>query len=351
MTSYEREDAAHGYEKAVDAHPEDYAWSEWSVYSEYSIGEYEGNQFIYAPMTDPVRQLRTPPVGERRRYRPLSRPTAALFLEFARWPETEGMDRKPLGSKKNAAAAREWAEIHGVLGLDSSHGFAVFSKAPHAAMRFLGTYAIRQRTRNEGYGGFKETAEAFAKEAWLANLTLRLYEAATNPEGSDSDTIAAYMPGREIMGMPGERALHADTPESARRWALDVVEEVVEDRMRGRVWPISVRDYNAHGGYVGHKQGWAFDSLLGAMWLQMMWLMLAARRCEWCGTLLDIDSEQALDSAADSIPGGKRKPRSDMRFCDNNGHCRGKWNYHRGIGNSSKAARKKRRKSGDSDAT
>lgn len=351
MSGYKREDAAHGYEKAVDAHPEDYAWSEWSVYPEYGVGGGDGGRFIYTPMDDPVRQLRTPPIGERRRYRPLSRPTAALFLEFARWPETEGMDTKPFETPRNEAAAKEWAEIHGVLGLSSSQAFTAFSAAPHAAKRFLGVYAVRERARNEGHGGLEETVKAFAEEAWLANMTLRLFEAATNPEGPDIDTIVGYMSGSENMDMPSERALHGGTPKDTRDWGLDVVEGIVEDRVRGRVWPIAVKDLTAQGSYGGHKQGWAFDSLLGAMWLQMMWLMLAARRCEWCGRALDIDSEQAVPSLIGAGFEGKRKPRSDMRFCDNNGDCRGKWNYHRGTGNSSKAARKKKRESRKSDAT
>src|SRR5215203_5263925 len=96
--SYKHEDAKHVYEQAVDAHPKDYAWSEWHVYPEYKVGEHEGRKYIYAPMADPGRQLR-----ERRRYRPLSRPTAALFLEFAKWPETEGMDSKPLETERNEA--------------------------------------------------------------------------------------------------------------------------------------------------------------------------------------------------------------------------------------------------------
>ncbi|MGI8541484.1 MAG: hypothetical protein ACR2N0_17205 [Rubrobacteraceae bacterium] len=249
------------------------------------------------------------------------------------------MDRKPLGSEKNAATARVWAEIHGVLGLDSSEPLTPRSEAPYAVMHLLGTYTVRARTRNEGWGGLKETVEAFAEEAWLANMALRLFEAATNPEASGMAAIVGYMPDSEIMGR------HGKTPENASKWALDVVEEIVEDRIRGRVWTIPARDHDAQGGYIGHKQGWAFDSLLGAMWLQMMWLMLAARRCGWCGALLDMDSEQAPDSTADALPGDKRKSRSDKRFCDNNGHCRGLWNYHRGTGESSKAARKKKRES------
>src|SRR5918997_457821 len=113
--SYKPEDARRGYERAVDAHPEDYAWSEWLIYPEYKPDKHEGRRYIYAPMVDPVRQLHG-----RTRYKPLSRLTAVLFLQFAGWPETEGMDLKPLGSERNEAAALEWAHTNGVLGLGTS---------------------------------------------------------------------------------------------------------------------------------------------------------------------------------------------------------------------------------------
>jgi hypothetical protein len=54
--------------------------------------------------------------------------------------------------------------------------------------------------------------------------------------------------------------------------------------------------------------GWNFESLLGAMYLQMYWLMASGSeiaRCEYCGLLL---------SLARPNPEG-RKRRSDRRFC------------------------------------
>ncbi len=54
---------------------------------------------------------------------------------------------------------------------------------------------------------------------------------------------------------------------------------------------------------------WYFKSLLGAMYLQMYWLMAAGSdltRCEQCGLLI---------SLAPPKPEG-RKPRRDKRFCD-----------------------------------
>lgn len=146
------------------------------------------------------------------------------------------------------------------------------------------------------------------------------------------------------LRLPSERELHGRSPETAREWALRVVNEVVEDKVRGRVWPIPVTDRNVSGYYSGHKQGWAFESLLGAMWLQMSWLMIGqARRCAWCGRLLEIDPEQEqilmTNAEKSSAFGGPRKRRNDRRFCDNKGRCRAKWHYHYGQGKSSKQHR------------
>jgi len=344
---YERKDAAHGHEQAVDAHPEDYSWSDWLVYPDYDVGEDEGRKFLYVPMAEPQKQI-----FGRRRYRPLSRQTADLFLEFARWPEEEDMDLESLGSERNEEAALMWAEVNGVLGLDSSLPFEVLGEASDAIQHSLRIWgAVRTRTRNEGYGGPEETVEAFAREAWLANMTLRLYEAATQPEGPDLDAIVAYMPNRESLGddpRNNVRKPRGLSPEHARGWALSIVEEIVEDRLRGHVWPVPVKELGGRSDFVGHEQGWAFDSLLGAMWLQMMWLMLSrVRRCEWCGRLLDMDPEQEQGWQTARIADGRRKPRNDRQFCPSRGgvkdKCKADWNYHRGTGKSSKEARRRAR--------
>jgi hypothetical protein len=64
---------------------------------------------------------------------------------------------------------------------------------------------------------------------------------------------------------------------------------------------------------------WKFENLLGAMYLQMYWLMGSGAnttRCEWCGRLISLESP---------YPGAKKRPKH-KRFCD--AYCRQKWNYH-----------------------
>ena len=77
------------------------------------------------------------------------------------------------------------------------------------------------------------------------------------------------------------------------------------------------------------RTGWSFDSLIGAAYLQMYWLIGAEgkiKRCKWCGAL---------------IPDA----RADQETCDP--RHKAKWNYHYGTGKSGKKARKRARRSDD----
>ena len=67
------------------------------------------------------------------------------------------------------------------------------------------------------------------------------------------------------------------------------------------------------------RGGMGFINLLGAMYLQMNWLMLAVaevNRCRYCGRTI---------SYASPRPGG-RKRRNDKKFC--NKSCRQSYAYH-----------------------
>ena len=345
MEGYEHDDTTYGYEKTVEGRPVRYEWTQWIFYPDYDIKEEEGHRYICASGPEKWR-------GKNPRiYKPLSRSGASLFLDFARWPEEFGMNRNPLASDTNADAAYGWACSFGVLGVHQSDVMAwddtlevigeFLERAGPGGLRGMGSL-------NDGRGGPGETVEKFALEAWKANLTLQLYEAATKRDGPDMDTIVGLMPDRrdgfsQAMDWPTLREFHGKMSQTARDWALSFVEKMVIGEIRGRCWPIPVRrDDNSH------VQGWAFDSLLGAMWLQMLWLMLGnARRCDWCGRLLDVDLKQVeqLETGTGNAAGsGQRKSPSHKRFCsDTGGRCRSNWHYRYGTGKSSKRAKKQER--------
>ena len=89
--------------------------------------------------------------------------------------------------------------------------------------------------------------------------------------------------------------------------AVQAVEEVVHDVCRNRI-RFSL-DSGKRPDLSTVHTAWNFDSLIGAMHLQMWWLMASAgdiTRCEFCGRIV---------SLARSRPEG-RKHRRDKRFCD-----------------------------------
>jgi hypothetical protein len=89
--------------------------------------------------------------------------------------------------------------------------------------------------------------------------------------------------------------------------AVQTVEEVVHEMCRNRV-RFSMESGKTPDLSTVHT-AWDFDSLIGAMHLQMWWLMSSASditRCEFCGRIV---------SLARSRPEG-RKHRRDKRFCD-----------------------------------
>lgn len=236
----------------------------WEVWPEYKIRERNGVRYLEAPEAKQE---------EIDLYDPLvSYP--GLFLEFARKADDERLSREP------EAVAKDWARDRGTLGLTT---------VEHDG-------SVGTSTR----GGVEDSVDAFVGEAWAANSVLRLYEAATNPGGVDVETI------RDLF-----RRYHrekyidffTDTPHRARNNALHRVADTVADRVAGNCYPTAYEQPDHTW-----KKGYDFANLLGAMWLQMLWLLTAddVRYCEYpeCNGVVTYGQ-----------PAGGKKPRSDARFC------------------------------------
>lgn len=170
-----------------------------------------------------------------------------LFLKFARLADDGGLDDAVpvygLDTDKNAEVARDWAWEHGTLGQTLGREVDGFQGVS---------------TR----GGKADTVSNFAEEAWRANGCLRLYEAATADE-LDTDFIASYM-------NPRWKTFFTRTPAITHEWALNAVAAETQHKVAGNVYPAL---YGEVGSFVS---GWAFRNLLGAMWLQMFWLLTAS---------------------------------------------------------------------------
>jgi hypothetical protein len=279
------------------------------------------------------------------RYRPLSLDYADLFVEFAGWPDKYKMSRPNPEEEQNEEAAHAWATNYGVLGLDDPR-MVLLGESSVFIDNYLGRPgpdgSIGRGMLNEGFGGPAETVARFTDEALEARAVLRLYNAAIV---RDTKAITSLMGSEsEDFGYSSIREIYGRSPDSAQAWALRVVQETVNRKVAGRCHP------TLHGNPGSYQQGWAFDSLLGAMWLQMFFRLTGQTRvCLWCGKVLsfgDETQENGVSTAKTTADNRRsRKPRSDRAFCDNNGRCKSKWNYHHGKGKSNKHARKQARDS------
>lgn len=272
-----------------------------------------------------------------------------LFLEFARLPEERELDRE-LGTDKNADAALYWAETYGVLGLtptaglkvepmfDRFHGTSLSIIDPRDPERpkvvpadgtaesvteiaHISTQYSHSR-RREVQGGPGDTVEAFVLEAWTANAALRLYEAATADSQQSIETIQRF---REMVEPSPERTPSSPSEES-KDWALKWVRNAALSRVRGDVylWPYETDAQ-------GFEPGTRFESLLGAMWLQMIWLLTAGnnvRKCSFCGKVITFDAPKQQKDPGTGKPAARQyKIRVDKRFCSHN--CAAKHHYHK----------------------
>jgi hypothetical protein len=315
--------------------------NQWHVYEHYEIiSDKAGRRYIHAPSSseEPANKVA-------HRWEPLSRTSADLFLRFARWPVETGMDKEP-DTERNAEAALLWAKTFGVLGLNPADSVIhTYLTSQRVTADYLGLSwpdDTSRRRQNRPMGGMQnlptggmpeESVANFAFEAWEAQIVWRLYESVRTGGRVDEDSIIQFMSTInhwdaaitvDITGAPVdaywvEREIFSGNSEYVREWALTIVEDAVNVKIGNHCFPI------VHGTPGSYKWDWGFRSLLGAMWLQMMFLMREDRRCWWCGKPLD--------------PG----MRSHAKFCDNEGQCRANWNYNKGSGKSSKERRRQTR--------
>src|SRR5215212_2922229 len=292
---------------------------EWRVFDHYELADGPHGMYVHAPRTYRV------PTSEpwdrevyqldylydrQKGFRPLV-DTPALFLEFAGLME-EGEITQDVWL--------DWVERYGVLG-------------------FEGYGQTEDKWWANPRGGPRETLTAFKNTAWRANAVLRIYEAATAPDGADTAVLGDFVSkgGSPSPGMEGLGTFEGEeTAPALTEWGLREAWRIVGNVLAGHCYPELYRLKDTF------DRGWGFKSLLGAMYLQMMWLMTAASdspRCKGPDCSKFITTEQ-LEQHAD--PGLKKKyrTRKDKEFCSNN--CKNRWHYHYGGGKYSKNARRQR---------
>lgn len=241
-------------------------YDSWRVFGYYRVKETDRDAIAVADRTVPkdVKPVKGPESFEylrrdgsrerlRRinvveRYMPLAdKEYADLFDRFARLA-----DRGEIGQQEWL----DWLHEYGVLGF-----------------RGLGA---------DGKTGGKNTVSdiysVFVREARQANQMRRLFGAATLPDGPDVGTIARLLPGEYREYVSGGRGELAQA-------ALFAIQDTVELKVHADCRPrLLARDGDEwRTQRVGpFLREWSFDSLLGAMWLQFMWLVTTdnLRYCE-----------------------------------------------------------------------
>jgi len=321
------------YQKTV---PEDLRVGEWAVYKKYKIIAVEGKKFVHAAPT--ANQFR-----ERKIYNPLSGRSADLFLRFAEWPDKYDMDHDAVAaeSKKNQEATLRWARTYGVLGVNRPE-FTVLGTSAVAVEDYLGRPGpdgdAGSGWENDALGGYpNESVARFVEEALEARMVRQLYEAAAARPKPDHKGIKALMSSRPEgwgaeLNWSSTRNFHGNTPVRAERWALTVVEETVQRKLQKH------SHLTLTGSKGSYREGRAFHSLLGAMWMQMLYLMCgSARVCELPGCNRILSLEESEDSTRQRAKSPKRKTPKHKRFCSD-GH-RVEWNREYGTGKSRRKVR------------
>jgi hypothetical protein len=280
----------------------------WPVWKHYTLSDEDGE--IVAPplpLFHPEEQaggvtrwvMREPGEDIHIRYAPLMQPE--LLLEFT------ALADQPISPE----IVYEWVENYGVLGTRDVDVLVLTEG--------LGEHTITGGAR-------RESVPRFAEEAFALNRCLRLYEAATASAPPDRARVAvavAHEPGWAIE-------LKKQHDAEVEEWALGKVLESVQSRLYAESHSQLYR-YST-GEVVG---GLGFRSLLGAMWMQMSWILMAdtaITRCKLrdCRKVINFEPGEPPPSDAPRGVRGKRKTHRNKKFCNHN--CAANYSYRKKAG-------------------
>jgi hypothetical protein len=267
------------------------ASSTWSVCEQYKLKTLPdaSRESPDAYLVVPKHRYEPAHFDKWRIYEPLE-DTPDLFLKFARLHRADDENEAML----------TWVRSYGTLG--------------HGKPRWV--------------PGAPQDAKGFREAVSKAAGVLALYEAVLNGDGDAVRSAILY----EYPYVGVEWRLYNELPEKQsqkdRAWwttrISDSVDEIyggsylnyaletVADEVQSMVGALCSPALTVEEDVLdisGVRASWNFKSLLGAMYLQMYWLMTAGSdltRCEHCGLLI---------SLARPRPEG-RKRRRDKRFCD-----------------------------------
>lgn len=208
-----------------------------------------------------------------------------LFLKFARLQRARDF----------RASALDFCSLYGVTG---------FVRRPESGEKQRGAVA--------GIGATEITFDRIWEESRLAWAVLRLYETARDGNGSGVPELLTrygdvlgqwplYLRERELLdhGLEGSEAT----------WIAMRLAAYATGEMVNLLCHLGLHVSTPSSVPLGVTEGWTFRNLLGAMYLQMFWLMASGEDLARCGHC------RSAMSLGHANPDG-RKRRRDKRYCD-----------------------------------
>jgi hypothetical protein len=296
----------------------------WPVYKNYEIIEEDGETFVVAPVSPPwfiepdeesvsQKRVRDNSQDVMSLYAPLAVPE--LVVELAELAEKEITPEDVL----------DWAEVYGLLGIER-----------YAIVNADNTSACLRWDK-----GRKESVLRFAEAAGEVRACLRIYEALTSEEEVDLEALLSlveFLPLAKFLPIKAER-FWGKRPGMERARLLRAVGTTVQWLLQGHCFPqMTIYSRGSPSLPTGKfALSWGFENLLGAIWLQMAWLLEAeserVRRCKLPGCLRVIHFESGEPAADPGLRNvrGKYKTRVDREFCKGRG-CKQKYHYRKRVG-------------------
>lgn len=244
--------------------------------------------------------------------------TPHLFLEFARLQERRDVDGAILG----------WIENYGLLGLELEQPRPFRDGVP---------WLVYDIGEHKSEGGPGETLYKVREEVEVANGVLALYEATLSKDVSKLEK-ALMVDGASPEARKGRKYFQSISeprgisyPEALVDGALRIMFEDVQQVLEAFTYPCLIN--HSPSNQLPSDHVWTLETmksslwprnLLGAMYLQFLWLVDSAgelSRCKHCDRII---------SYAPPLPeSGDRKSRKDKEFC--NKRCRQNYHYHNRI--------------------
>ena len=181
----------------------------------------------------------------------------------------------------------------------------------------------------------RESVSAFARAAGEVRMCLRVYEALNRGVELDLEDLSSEIGPPPTNEFARLIRLWERKPGHERAWLFGVLGRVTQARLHEHCYP----QFNIYtrGGYPTGRfvLSWGFHNLLGAIWLQMAWLLENEDSVTFC-RLPDcrrvITCERGEPSYEISRPGrGTYKTRSDRVFCRDRA-CKQKYHYRKKAG-------------------